>query len=124
MKIKFAKLENGRLIPAPNPMQLGDRLICNPTREQYASCGWLPVIRTNPPELPLGQRPVSRWEAADGGIRQVWESGPLPEPQTPEPSLEERLVRNETMTRENRGMIEAIANGAIGPAGSGREVLS
>lgn len=76
----YGTLQNGTMIPAPRKIVIGDWVILNPTDEQYAEAGYLPVIRTDPPEAPEGFYPVSGWEEQDGSIVQVWHLEEMPEP--------------------------------------------
>ena len=79
----YGTLSNGNLIPAPRRIVLGEWQIINPTDEQYAEAGYLPVIHTDPPEAPEGFCPVSGWEEQGGEIVQVWHLEELPPEEAP-----------------------------------------
>lgn len=104
----YAKLENGRLIPAPSALRIeqtfppeeegGEPIaslqnVGNPTPEQYAAQGWLPVVETAMPEAPAGSHYEDGYELDGNTIRQVWERVDDPPPEPPEPTLEEALYK-------------------------------
>lgn len=75
----FAKLINGNLQTAPNPIRINDLWVGNPTPEMLTEEGYKPVQYADQPE-PLG---VGHWEETwtetDEAIVQGWvwhEAGP------------------------------------------------
>ena len=98
--MKYARLNGQELVPAPKTAEVNGLTVCNPTREQYISIGWYPVVFTECPELDpeSGNMAVPHWEQAGAEIRQVWEIVPVPEPEQmppPQPTTEERLHKLE-----------------------------
>lgn len=83
----YGKLLDGRLYPAPNPMQVGDMLIANPTAEMYAGAGYSSVELAPEPAEP-GKIAVAEYAIRDGKIVQSWrmEDAPPAEP-TPDKKI-------------------------------------
>jgi len=81
----YAKLIDGELIFAPNPILVDGNYIGNPPGEVYLAEGYLPVIYTDPPETEPGYIAVSGWYDEGDAIRQVWTI--VPEPITEEDAL-------------------------------------
>ena len=70
--MKYAKLNEGNLEFAPNPIIIDDRQIGNPSDEVYADQGYKPVTYTDPPETEPGYIAVPGWEETDNAIVQTW----------------------------------------------------
>jgi len=102
----YARLEHGTLISAPKEIKLrrlviideetsetAERLFSfrNPTAEQYAEAGYLPVIESAPPEAPEGYHYEPDYTEDGGEIVQVWELVEDPDPEEQEVSAEEAL---------------------------------
>ena len=81
----YAKLIDGELVLAPNPILVDGNWIGNPPGEVYLAEGYLPVIYTDPPETEPGYIAVSGWYDEGDAIRQVWTI--VPEPITEEDAL-------------------------------------
>ena len=71
--MRYAKLIDGVIYYAPKKIQDGDTVTYNPTPEMLLPLGYLPVVTTNPPEIPEGYYADYHWEEQDGEIVQVWE---------------------------------------------------
>ena len=68
----WCRIEAGRLVSAPTWLKIGDRIVINPSDEQYRSAGWLKNAR-NAPETREGYTArVDRYEARDGQIYAVY----------------------------------------------------
>ena len=79
----FGKLTDGKLTYAPKTLWDGDTCYCNPTTEQYAAAGWLPV-REEKPTSKVGVYCVpDGWEERDGAIWRVWREEPIVAPTPP-----------------------------------------
>jgi len=76
--MRYAKLINNQIHYAPNPINEGGNYIGNPPDEIYIEQGFLPVIRTDPPEPPEGYYCSPHWEEQDGQIVQRWEVKEIP----------------------------------------------
>lgn len=70
--MRYAKLIEGNLVFAPNPIILGDRQIGNPPGEVYAEQGCKPVVYADPPETEPGFVAVPGWAETDEAIIQTW----------------------------------------------------
>ena len=65
-------IEDGRLVFAPTWLKIGDRIVINPSDEQYIALGWLKNAR-NAPETREGYvARVEGYEARDGQIYAVY----------------------------------------------------
>lgn len=70
----YAKLINGQIQFAPNPIVIGDRQIGNPPGEVYTEQGYKPVTYTDPPGEPdEGYIWVAKWVETTDDILQGWE---------------------------------------------------
>lgn len=70
--MNYAKLINNNLVPAPNPIIVGDRQIGNPPGEVYTEQGYKPVVYTEPPTVEPGYIAVPGWEDDGDEIVQTW----------------------------------------------------
>ncbi len=69
----YARLDRGNFEYAPNIIYIGDRQIINASAEEYASLGWLPIVKTEPPESGDGYYFVPTYTEVDSFIIQSWE---------------------------------------------------
>lgn len=75
----YAKLIEGGLIFAPNPIKVGDAYIGNPPGSVYEAEGYKPVRYTDPPTEPgEGYQWQESWSETDTEIVQGWELVELP----------------------------------------------
>ena len=92
----YARLDRGNFEYAPNKLVIGDRQIFNASAEEYASLGWLPIVKTEQPESGDGFYFTPTYTESDGRIIQQWEKVEY-EPEATEEdyinSLEELGVR-------------------------------
>jgi hypothetical protein len=107
MNKNFARVEGGHVVfDAPDSLKLRrtvepeeeggepvERLFSfqNPTAEQYAEAGFLPVVAAPMPEAPEGYHYEDDYVPGDGAIRQTWELVEDPDPDEQEISAEEAL---------------------------------
>ena len=75
----YAKLIDGNLQPAPNPIFIDPWWIGNPTPEMLIAEGYKPVIYTDPPETQPGYIAVPGWTENALEIAQVWTVEPEPD---------------------------------------------
>lgn len=76
----YAKLINGNLQPAPNPIYIDPWWIGNPTPEMLISEGYKPVRFTDPPTEPReGYQWSEVWSETDTEIVQGWVLVPVPD---------------------------------------------
>ena len=75
----YAKLIDGNLQPAPNPIYIDPWWIGNPTPEMLIAEGYKPVIYTDPPETQPGYIAVPGWTENALEIAQVWTVEPEPD---------------------------------------------
>lgn len=68
----YAKLIDGAIRFASNPIIVADRQIGNPPGEVYLSEGFKPVTYTDPPEVEPGYIAVPGWEETETEIVQTW----------------------------------------------------
>ena len=101
--MKYAKLIDGAIRYAPNPIIIADRQIGNPPGEVYTAEGYKPVVYTDPPQTEPGYIAVPGWEEQADEIVQTWtvEEVPITE--------EEALVRysNELTGASDETLVEA-----------------
>lgn len=84
----FAKIENGQIKYAPRSIVLDGMRIVNPTVEQYAAQGWLPMETAEIPRED-GKTATATYSEKDGKIVQSWTLSDTP---APEPTPEERIA--------------------------------
>ena len=84
----FAKIENGQIKYAPRSIVLDGMRIVNPTVEQYAAQGWLPMETAEIPRED-GKTATATYSEKDGKIVQSWTLSDTP---APEPTAEERIA--------------------------------
>ena len=70
--MKYAKLIDGEIQFAPNPIGVGNRQIGNPPASVYEAEGYKPVVYTNPPTVEHGYIAIPGWQEEDNEIVQVW----------------------------------------------------
>lgn len=100
----YAKLIDGELILAPNPIKVGDSYIGNPPGSVYEAEGYKPVVYADDPgDAPTGYYWAEIWTEEDGNIQQGWVLVETPI------SEEEALVRysNELTGAEDETLAEA-----------------
>lgn len=71
--LNFAQLKENKLVYAPNILVEGDVQIINASAEKYENHGYLPVERTEAPEIE-GYYFTPKFYEVDGKILQAWES--------------------------------------------------
>ena len=75
----YAKLIEGELVFAPNPIKVGEAYIGNPPGSVYKAEGYKPVTYTDPPGEPdEGYQWVETWTETDSEIVRGWEAVELP----------------------------------------------
>ena len=84
----YAKIENGQLKYAPRNIILNGMRIVNPSAEQYAKDGWLPLESTAIPS-DGNKTATATYLEQDGKIVQSWT---LSDISVPEPTTEERIA--------------------------------
>jgi hypothetical protein len=102
--MNYAKLIEGELIFAPNPIKVGNAYIGNPPGSVYEAEGYKPVRYTDPPTEPgEGYQWQESWSETDTEIVQGWVLLEVPI------SEEDALVRysNELTGAEDRTLAEA-----------------
>ena len=70
--MQYAKLIDGEIAFAPNPIIVGDRQIGNPPDEVYLEQGYKVVVYTEPPVVEPGYVAVPGWEEQADEIVQTW----------------------------------------------------
>lgn len=70
--MEYAKLIDGELILAPNPIDYNGNYIGNPPAEIYEAAGYKPVVFTDPPTVEEGYIAVPGWQDEGFEIVQVW----------------------------------------------------
>jgi len=88
--MEYARLIQGALQDAPNPIRVGGEDIFTTDPTPY---GYKPVLFTDPPEAE-GMEPVfDGWEETETAIRQRWRLEPLPDPEADEADYRAALKR-------------------------------
>ena len=70
--MKYAKLIDGNLSIAPNPILHNGSWYGNPPSEIYEAEGYKPVVYADPPETEPGLIAVPGWAETDEAIIQTW----------------------------------------------------
>lgn len=109
--MKYAKLINGIIRYAPNPLLNGEVYIGNPPDSVYETQGYKPVTYTSMPEAPNGYYYTETWTETEDEIVQGWEL--VEEPITDEEALtryanELTGVDNESLTEVAETLIKLI----------------
>lgn len=78
----YARLDRGNFEYAPNIIYTGDRQIINASAEEYASLGWLPIVKTEHPEADENSYYTPIYTESDGRIVQSWEKHEIPDEAT------------------------------------------
>ena len=71
--MKYAKLINGSIFYAPNPILHAGLWYGNPPGSVYEAEGYKPVRFTEPPETGIGYTAVEGWAETETEIIQTWE---------------------------------------------------
>lgn len=76
--INYGKIENEKLIYAKNPLWVGNKMIGNPTAQDYENNGFKPVIYS---EMPIKEGCYYTATYTDDGtvIKQGWKEHELPQ---------------------------------------------
>ena len=75
--MRYAKLINGKIEWARNPLWIGNTMIANPTEEHYKSMGFLPVVLQEIPQKE-GYYYEPYYEENGDVIYQKWNEKVLP----------------------------------------------
>lgn len=75
----YGKLNNGKLVHAPNAIRLNGKLIINPKAEKLQKAGYLPITYTQSPEVEDGYYVKDYYEQSNGVIFQRWTIEKIPE---------------------------------------------
>lgn len=78
----YARIDRDRFEYAPNIVYIGDRQIINASAEEYASLGWLPIIKTERPEADENSYYTPIYTEQGGKIIQQWEKHEIPDAAT------------------------------------------
>lgn len=70
---KYARLDRGNFEYAPNILYIGDKQIINASAEEYASLGWLPIVKTDIPETDENSYCTPVYTEENGKVIQRWE---------------------------------------------------
>ena len=111
----YAKLINNTLRTAPKRITWQSRTVDNPTPEQLADMGYLPVTYTAmPPDSPSGQHYEPYWTQTDTEIVQAWKLVDDQEVPDPEPTPEERLEALEEQQERTDAAVQELILSALG----------
>lgn len=86
--MRYAKLINGEIYCAPNPIRARGCIIGNPPAELLIGEGYKPVNFTEPPEVEPGYIAVPGWEESEEEILQTWTVMEAPDEVDAEEALE------------------------------------
>lgn len=78
----YARLDSGSIKYAPNIIYIGDKQIINASADEYASLGWLPIVKSEMPENGDGYYFTPIYTESDGRIVQQWEKHEIPDEAT------------------------------------------
>lgn len=71
--MKYAKLLDGSISYAPNPILHNGLWYGNPPASVYEAEGYKPVVYSDPPETDIGYTAVAGWTDTETEIIQTWE---------------------------------------------------
>ena len=108
--MKYAKLIDGNIHFAPSDISIDGMTVANPTAEQLAQLGYLPVDKQPVPETDDTHYAVSRWEQTADVIRQVWT---VKEVEPPPPTPEERIAALSAQVDDLTLLMADIVGGAM-----------
>ena len=89
--MRYAILINDYPSYAPRRMIIGDKWVYNPTEEQLAELGYMPVVESEPPVTDEQHYAVPAWEIVNDEIVKSWSVLELPDYAT-EQDYENALV--------------------------------
>lgn len=85
----YAKLIDGELVFAPNPILVDGNWIGNPPGSVYEAEGYKAVQYTDPPGEPdAGYQWVEKWTETENVILQGWEQIPVPDDVSADEAME------------------------------------
>ena len=102
---KYGKLTDGKITYAPIELATDAGLVINPTAEQYATAGWLPIIDERPAEREGYYAVPTGYEVRGGEIVRTYEERAV-EPPTPLPTRYSKLRL--IVAAKKRGKWDAI----------------
>lgn len=70
--MRYAKLIDGSLVPAPRWLPVGEYRVCNPSEDQLREAGYKPVRYTETPTAEPGYIVVPGWTETAEEIVQTW----------------------------------------------------
>lgn len=84
----------------PTLMDASGMIHYHPPRDMYVAAGWLEIVNVPAPEQTGGDTVYyvsSYTDDGSGNAVQSWITGTVPDPITPEPTIEERVTALETL---------------------------
>lgn len=114
--MKYAKLENGKLVFPPNPFLFEGRKIYYTgigaqLSEILTKCGYMPIVETpypQPEDEADEKYYTESWQEAEGEIVRVWLETDPPEPEPLSPTMEQRVT---TLENDMNSLMGAIQEG-------------
>lgn len=70
--MRYAKMQDGDAMFAPNALVISDFIVFNPTDEMFLNAGYLPVVETAPPEVDENHIAVPLYAEDGNTIVQSW----------------------------------------------------
>lgn len=70
---KYGQIKDNQLYYAPNIIVVGDKQIINASAENYLTQGYLPIVKTEPPEVNESFYYIPTYTEKNNQIIQVWE---------------------------------------------------
>lgn len=87
--MQYAKIVDGKIQFAPNPVNINGAFIGNPPASVYEDAGYKPVTFTNPPrEVPDGHYWKETWTESNGTLLQEWVLTEAPDDVTAEEAMQ------------------------------------
>lgn len=80
----FARVKDGALLYAPNPLLIGDTQYITNDPALYLRAGWKQVVKIPEPDPVEGYMWILSWEETDTEVVQTWTQMEAPEPQPSE----------------------------------------
>lgn len=88
----YAKIENNRLVKAPNYLVINNQKVWNASESNYIEQGYYPVIYTDAPETDDKHYAEESWTLENDQIIQIWSVIEIPTPSDEDELTDDQIV--------------------------------